>query len=448
MRQILDRCKPCSAAGASAGRRGTGPSDRLCWVALVEGDGRRLPAAFRLGFLAMSWLATSCCGSRTRRAVFGVGRLAAGPRPPRGAARLLLCSSTVVGLVVAEATAAAWLSWIHRLPAFPRRFAKPARPGDEVLIVVIGESSALGVPYEGWLSVGAIIGRELRKAIPARRFRVEILAEKGATLEAMHLKLASLTKRPDALVVYSGHNEFLARFSLSNRVAYYFDERSPGRGGPWLKHTGRISALYTLVLENVQKQRVGVIPALSLGAMETVVGRPVCTPEEASAVVADFHHRLEVIVADCERIGCLPILIIPPGNDASDPNQSHATPWTSAETRHARFHRLSEIRALEEQDPDEAIAAYKEVVAKQPTHAQAHYRLARLLESAGSFAEANRDYIVARDHDGLPLRCITPLEAAYQTVARRHALSVVLVDGPAVLRTKSRHSILDAQPVS
>ena len=31
--------------------------------------------------------------------------------------------------------------WIHRLPALPRRFARPARPDDEILIVVAGESA-------------------------------------------------------------------------------------------------------------------------------------------------------------------------------------------------------------------------------------------------------------------------------------------------------------------
>ncbi len=139
---------------------------------------------------------------------------------------LLLCGSIVLGLVMAEAAAAVWLSWIHRLPALPHRFTGPAHPGDEILIVVIGESSALGVPYDDWISVGTIVGRELQKAIPAHHFRIEILAEKGATLESMHLKLTRLTRRPDALVVFSGHNEFLARFSLSNRVAYYFDEQS------------------------------------------------------------------------------------------------------------------------------------------------------------------------------------------------------------------------------
>ena len=74
---------------------------------------------------------------------------------------------------------------------------------------------------------------------------------------------------------------------------------------------------------------------------------------------------------------------------------------------------------------------------------QTHHRLARLLESAGSFAEADRHYVLARDHDGLPMRCSTRLENAYRAVARRHDRSVVLVDGPAILKARSRYGILD-----
>jgi lysophospholipase L1-like esterase len=363
----------------------------------------------------------------------------------RTARWLLLCGSIVLGLVTAEAAAAVWLSWIHRLPPLPHQFAGPAQPGDEIRIVVIGESSALGVPYDGWLSVGTIVGRELQKAMPARHFQVEILAEKGATLEAMHLKLAHLTRRPDVLIVFSGHNEFLARFSLSSRVAYYSDDERSRTGQTWPEFAGRFSPLYRLIRENLEKHRVSMIAVQSLGALETIVGRPVCTSNEANAVVVDFHRRLEAIVTDCERIGCLPILIIPPGNDASSPNQSYADPATRAPTRHALARRLMDVLSIEERDPDRAIAIYQEIVAKQPTLARAHHRLARLLQSAPSFVEANRHYILARDHDGLPLRCITPLEAAYQSVARRHAQSIVLVDGPTVLRTKSRHGILDTE---
>ena len=160
--------------------------------------------------------------------------------------------------------------------------------------------------------------------------------------------------------------------------------------------------------------------------------------------VADFHRRLEAIITNCEQIGCLPILIIPPGNDSSAPNQSYATPWTDVVRRRALAHRLLDVLTIEAQDANQAISAYQMIVVEQPTHALAHYRLARLLESASAFVEANRHYILARDHDGLPLRCITPLEAAYQAVAQRHSQSVVLVDGPAVLKNKSRHGILGA----
>jgi Tetratricopeptide repeat len=227
-------------------------------------------------------------------------------------------------------------------------------------------------------------------------------------------------------------------------VAYYFDERLFYRTEAWFKRAGQFSPLYRLVLENRETYRLSVVGAQSLGVLETIVGRPVCTTDQAGAVLADFHRRLEAIVADCERLGCLPILIIPPGNDAANPNQSYANPWTEAATRTALARRLMEIRLIEERDPDRAMAAYQEVITEQPTHAWVHYRLARLLESVGSFVEANRHYILARDHDGIPLRCITPLEAAYRTVARHHAQSVLLVDGPAVLRAKSQHGILDA----
>ena len=151
---------------------------------------------------------------------------------------LLLCGSIVLGLVMAEAVAVVWLSWVHRLPALSRHFSGPAHPRNEILIVVIGESSALGVPYDGWLSIGMIVGRELQKAIPSRRFRVEILAEKGATLEAMHQKLACLTERPDALIIFSGHNEFLARFSMAEprgatiSMTSYSGTREPGLNAP------------------------------------------------------------------------------------------------------------------------------------------------------------------------------------------------------------------------
>ncbi len=362
---------------------------------------------------------------------------------PRACRWLLLCASWVLGTGVAEVGAAVWLKWLHRLPAWPRSSALTARSADELVIAVIGGSSARGVPYDSWLSVGEIVARELQKVFPAQHFRVDVLAENGATLEAMHQKLASLNRRPDVLIVYSGHNEFLARFPPENRVAYYDDELPRARGETWWHRVCQLSPFLTLLRENLAKERVGVIPARGLSTMETIVGRPVCTQAEADALMVNFQVRLDAIVATCIRIGCLPVLIVPPGNDASDPTQSYTTAATPAEARHALFGRLTEIRAIECGDRASAIAAYRKLVTRHPTHALLHYRLARLLERDGEFVEAQRHYVLARDHDGLAWRSISALEAAYRAVANRYANSVVLVDGPVVLRAKTPHGILD-----
>jgi hypothetical protein len=88
------------------------------------------------------------------------------------------------------------------------------------------------------------------------------------------------------------------------------------------------------------------------------------------------------------------------------------------------------------------MGAYRALLARQPTFAEAHFRLARLLEASGAWGEANRHYILARDHDGLPLRCPSPFLDAYRAVAARHR-DAILIDGPAVLRAVSPHGILD-----
>ena len=364
-------------------------------------------------------------------------------RRNRAARCFLMCGTSLFAMVMAEIGAAAWLGWIHRLPNLPTKFLNKADPNSEFTIVVLGGSSALGVPYQDWVSVGAIVGRELERTVPSHRFRVEVLAEMGATLEAMQLKLAGLTRRPDALIVYSGHNEFVGRYPFSNRMAYYDDDPSLRRHGAWQITVGRLTPLLRLASENLDKQQSGIIPALNSSAIETAVGRPLRAPSEVDVLFADFQRRLEAIVAYCERIRCLPVLIIPPGNDAFGPSQSYVRPETRVKARRDFFRRLAEIRSGEQSNPAGAIESYGEVLAEQPTHAQTHHRLARLLELAGDFSGANRHYVLARDNDGLPMRCHSRLEAAYRTVAENHPRSVILVDGPAVLRAKSRHGILD-----
>ena len=95
-------------------------------------------------------------------------------RRPIAARLWLLCAASLISLGGVELAAALWLAWLHRLPVLPTRLAEP--PPGEASIVVIGESSARGYPYQPWLSVGQIVAWQLEKALPGRRFRVDVRA--------------------------------------------------------------------------------------------------------------------------------------------------------------------------------------------------------------------------------------------------------------------------------
>ena len=384
---------------------------------------------------------------------------------------LLLCFSTLLSLAALEAGAALWRSRLNRSPdlpavvparesgkggvpdgsadpGLPTRFqgqpsasADAARP---LRILVIGESSAHGEPYHPWLSVAQIVAWRLEKVFPGRSIEVDMWAIGGATLKIMHEKLAGLTYRPDALMVYVGHNEFQGRYAWMRDVDHYLDDHLAPLGAAGLSRLTRalrFSPLYQLLDETRERQQIDSLPPRVV--TRELVDHPLCTVAESKAIADDFRRRLESIAVYCESIGTLPIYVIPPGNDAGwDPSRSILAAETPRAERDAFAREVTHARALEAHDPALARTIYRALVKRHPEFAETHYRLARLLEQTGLWGEARDHFVQARELDGMPLRCPEPLRQAYREVAARHP-SIVLVDGPRVLEAKSRHGIVD-----
>jgi hypothetical protein len=307
-------------------------------------------------------------------------------------------------------------------------------------LVVLGVSSGLGFWCRAWLSIGRLVAWGLERAMPSRRVHAEILAHEGDTLEDQHLALARLSRRPDAVIVYCGHNEFDRRYPPAREVGHYRDRTAPL--APWDldARLGLISPLCALIRKAADRHRVGIPPTPF--DHRPLVDVPVFTEAEFAEHRAGFRRRLEAIVSDCERLGALPVLVVPPGNDADfEPNRSYLEPGASREEREVFARMFLAVRGQEAADPAGCLARYAELLAHHPSFAEAHFRLARLLERAGRWQEAYEHYVAARDRDGYPIRSPIALQEAYREVARRH--DSLLIDGQELFHEAGEHGLLD-----
>jgi lysophospholipase L1-like esterase len=375
-----------------------------------------------------------------------VAALALGRRLP-SRTRTILARGTMVGtttlisLILAESTVAVYLSWLHRVPRLGMVHAPPRQAGgnDDATIVVVGESSAEGVPFRDWLSVGKIVVWQLRRHFPERMFHLEMQARAGWTLEQMHQKLAESRQRPDAVILYAGHNEFASRYGWSWEVPHYLDSPRPWWRLRFAESVAVHSPLCCFLRESRDQALIAERPPLR---PRLLADAPSHTAAQRQERLEDFRRRLEAILADLKAAGVLTILIVPPGNDSDfEPNRSVLPPQTPRSERDAFCCLVHEARTLEPIDPELSIRRYQGLITRQPGFAEIHFRLARLMERDGTYEEAYREYILARDLDGHPTRCLTAFQDVYRELAPRYG--AILVDGQAVFHARHPHGLLD-----
>jgi hypothetical protein len=377
-------------------------------------------------------------------------------RRPWLARLVLLGVSILVSLGFLEAATAAWLGWIHRVPKLPQ----PAPPsladprnlltktgngnpstGQPFRILVVGESSARGEPYHPWLSVGQIVGWQLERVFPGRKVQVDVWAKGGSSLEGVNQNLTELTYRPDALLLFCGHNEFQGRFAWSRDVPYYPEERTRERPLSMAESVLRTSPVCRLILEMKDRQRVDSIPPRKV--TRELVDRPVCTEQERRGIVADFKRRIEALTDYCKTIGTVAIYVVPGSNDGGyEPSRSILPATASALERLGFARDFQAVRQLETSDPARAITAYRALIDRAPGFAESHYRLAGLLRKQGAWDEAREHYRLAREYDAMPMRCPEELRQVYREAAARHP-EIVLVDSTPVLEKLAPHGSLD-----
>jgi lysophospholipase L1-like esterase len=217
---------------------------------------------------------------------------------------------------------------------------------------------------------------------------------------------------PDAVVLYTGHNEFNETRSLPE-----LDLRQPRRA--FLRRLR--SRLWAMTyLENIHHRFFGVERPIDPSFLEQ---EPISARERA-LLDAAFQRNLEAMASKIGEAGIPAVWVLPASNPAREPRGSLPSPGSSAGARvEEELARARAARGAGHQA--EAARQLRDLLARHPEHAGAWFDLARCLEALGDREGAREALDTARDNDALPNRATRAQRRIVGQVAAAQGQSTV-----------------------
>ncbi len=306
-------------------------------------------------------------------------------------------------------------------------FFRAVKPPGTFRIFFQGESSAQGFPYLHGAAPSRMLEAWLQRDAPGRDVEVVNTAFTAVSSYVLVDQVdAILAEHPDALLIYTGHNEYYGVFGAGSSGPL---GRSPAlvRAYLALRHL-RLVQLVENVLGGAAKagdDRADAsdaprsVMAVMAGDQHVALGSA-----RFDAGVAQFRTNLRTLLARYRAAG-VPVFV---GTLVS--NERDQPPFVSGFTAGAdtvAWRRRADAAgaAAARGDTAAALDAWRDAVRLDPGRADAHYALARLLEARGDTAAARPEYRAAKEHDELRFRAPEALNAVIREEAAAYGATVV-----------------------
>lgn len=290
-------------------------------------------------------------------------------------------------------------------------------------LFVQGASSAAGFPYGHGGSFPRMLQQRLQHTFPERRVEVVNTAmDAVSSYTLLDLSGEILAQRPDAVLLYAGHNEFYGALGVGSTesigptralVQLYLalDELRLVQGGRalWAQLLGRLA------------------PATAANAtlMEELAGDKSIPYGSARyrRGLDQYRANLTALLCRYERAGVPVFVGTVASNERDQPpfaGGATADPGGPAGRRYADARRLAEAG-----DTTAALAVLDSLIRTDGTDALPYYARARLHRAAGRTDAARADFSAARDRDRLPFRAPTEINTIIRDVAAACGATVV-----------------------
>jgi hypothetical protein len=299
------------------------------------------------------------------------------------------------------------------------------KPPNSRRIFVLGGSTVQGSPYSIETSFATWLKFRLQAAAPETQFEVVNCGGVSyASYRVAKILAEVLSYQPDAIVIYTGHNEF-----LEDRE--YADVREIGQARHWFtqfaSHIRTVTWLNSKLSTPDTIQKTTTMPSEVDARLDHAGGldRYVRDPSWQQGVESDFARTLEGMIKQTQAANVPLVLCVPIGDLVNTPPFKHAVhPELSSERvtqfQHAWFKVSAADASLE--DRQQACAA---CLALDPQHAGANYVAGMQHYHQGNALQARQHLIAARDFDVCPLRATTSIVDAVIGLATHYQVPLV-----------------------
>ena len=290
----------------------------------------------------------------------------------------------------------------------PDRFLKN-KPDRSRRIFVLGGSTVQGRPYETETAFSTWLRLRLQTADPIHDY--EVVNCGGVSYASYRLAIVLrevLQHQPDAIVLYTGHNEFLEERS-------YQTLRKPRPLVDGIVSRSRLLQTLARSVRQAPTQRLS-------SEVQTRLDQPdglslyVRDDEWRDGVVTHFESNLRRMIAACASAD-VPLLLCRPVSELVDTAPFKIKPAELEPEDQQSFETSYRIALDAKLDPASRIQACEACLEIDPHHAGAHYVAGGLWLIQGKTDLAREHLLAARDHDVCPLRATTELLQRLAAVA-------------------------------
>lgn len=250
-----------------------------------------------------------------------------------------------------------------------------------------------------------------------------------------------LLHNPAAVVIYTGHNEFLEQRS------YAATDRLASQATRLAQSSHLVRAVQQMSPKQANDPSSELQSNDPITRLDLIDGLELYQRDEAwrGAVVAHFQRTLEQMVQRCQRAD-VPVILCQPASDVFETAPFKIVPAALTADQNHDLDTFWDRARDDRLDPAERIKACENVLRLDPQHAGANFVLGKLLIGLGQTETATTFLLAARDHDVCPLRATSKLEQAIEQVASLNQLDLVRCDQLLDRKNLSGQPIADGIP--